>query len=195
MLLCHLQAASFRPVQHLWRYAASSSTTPSCLPCCTFCFHTCPFSQPLPVVPVQHTFEQQHRCWACTLADHAEGQTHDQLVRRIRWRRPVKLPEQSAIQGSWLKCCRCIHKPALPATEPLLLSLFGSLPSMPTSAGAGSLPYTVAILIGTYSDWLARTLKARTQSQGQAQSQGQLLVPQLLQLLMQCMHPYLCLTV
>lgn len=57
---------------------------------------------------------------------------------------------------------------------------------MPTNAGAGSLPYTVAILIGTYSDWLARTLKRGTQpSQGHGQSQGQLLVPQLLQLLMQ----------
>ena len=96
-----------------------------------------------------------------------------------------------------LRCCRSIHKPKLPATEPLLLSLFGSLPSMPTKDGAGSLAYTVAILIGTYSDWLAETLRRESQSQAQgqgpAQAQGQLLVSQLLQLLMQCMHPYLSL--
>ena len=96
-----------------------------------------------------------------------------------------------------LRCCRCIHKPKLSATEPLLLSLFGSLPSMPTKEGAGSLPYTMAILIGTYSDWLAETLRRGSQSQAQGQvqgpglAQGQLLVSQLLQLLMQCMHPYL----
>ena len=106
-----------------------------------------------------------------------------------------------SVEVTWppimLRCCRSIHKPKLPATEPLLLSLFGSLPSMPTKDGAGSLPYTVAVLIGTYSDWLAETLRPGSQSQAQGQvqgpgqAQGQLLVSQLLQLLMQCMRPYL----
>lgn len=100
-----------------------------------------------------------------------------------------------------LGCCRSIHKPKLPATTPLLLSLFGSLPSMPTKDGAGTLPYTVAVLIGTYSDWLAETLRhgSQGQAQGQAlgsgQAQGQQLVSQLLQLLMQCMCPYLSLAI
>ena len=74
--------------------------------------------------------------------------------------------------------CRAMHKPKLPASEPLLVQLFSSLPSMPTRQGAGSLPYTVAMLIGVYADWLASTL--RTDGHGQA------LVAQLMQLLMQC---------
>lgn len=81
--------------------------------------------------------------------------------------------------------CRAIHKPKLPAAEPLLLQLLSSLPSMPTRQGSGSLPHTVAMLIGVYSDWLASTLRA--------DGQGQALVAQLMQLLMQCellMHPH-----
>lgn len=68
---------------------------------------------------------------------------------------------------------------------------------MPTKDGAGSLPCTVAVLIGTYSDWLAETLRhgsqgqAQGQPQGSGQAQGQQLVSQLLQLLMQCMRPQL----
>ena len=77
---------------------------------------------------------------------------------------------------------RSIHKPKLPAGEPLLMQLFSSLPSMPASQSAGSLPCTVATLIGVYADWLAGTLKA--------EGHGQVLVAQLMQLLMQCKLTY-----
>lgn len=129
-------------------------------------------------------------------ARYAIAEALEDAAEVLGWQRTLGLLlaplQQLATAFDWrvaeasLYCVRCIHKTALPAAEPLLLSLFGSLPSMPTNAGAGSLPYTVANLIGTYSDWLARTLKRGTQpSQGHGQSQGQLLVPQLLQLLMQ----------
>ena len=114
------------------------------------------------------------------------------------WQPPLRASLAKAASPCWvslllimLSCCRSIHKPKLPTTTPLLLSLFGSLLSMPTKDGAGSLPYTVAVLIGTYSDWLAETLRhgSQGQAQGSGQAQGQQLVSQLLQLLMQCTCP------
>lgn len=58
----------------------------------------------------------------------------------------------------------------------MLLSLFSSLPSMPRQEGP--LQGTLALMIGSYSNWLAATLRTQPQSQS--------LVAQLLQLLMHC---------
>lgn len=61
------------------------------------------------------------------------------------------------------------------------MSLFSSLHSMPRDHGAGTLQYTVAMMIGSYAAWLASTVKV--------DQRGQELVSQMLQLLMQCGLP------
>ncbi len=58
------------------------------------------------------------------------------------------------------------------------MSLFSSLLSMPTDHDAGTLQYTVAMMIGSYAAWLASTVRV--------EQRGQLLVSQMLQLLMKC---------
>jgi len=74
--------------------------------------------------------------------------------------------------------CRSICRQNIPAAEPLLMSLFSSLLSMPTDHDAGTLQYTVAMMIGSYAAWLASTVRV--------EQRGQLLVSQMLQLLMKC---------
>ena len=75
-------------------------------------------------------------------------------------------------------CCRSINRKNIPAGEPLLMSLFGSLPSMPSHVGDATLQYTIATMIGAYASWLAATVRV--------EQQGQILVSQLLHLLMKC---------
>jgi len=58
------------------------------------------------------------------------------------------------------------------------MSLFSSLLSMPTDHDAGTLQYTMAMMIGSYAAWLASTVRV--------EQRGQLLVSQMLQLLMKC---------
>ena len=58
------------------------------------------------------------------------------------------------------------------------MSLFGSLPSMPSHEGDATLQYTIATMIGAYASWLAATVRV--------EQQGQILVSQLLHLLMKC---------
>jgi transportin-3 len=55
-----------------------------------------------------------------------------------------------------LYCIRCIHRTAPPAGDPLLLSLFSSLPALPQPP---QLAYTVALTVGAYADWLGDTAK------------------------------------
>lgn len=79
-----------------------------------------------------------------------------------------------------LYCVRSICRQNIPAGEPLLMSLFSSLLSMPTDHEAGTLQYTVAMMIGSYAAWLASTVRV--------EQRGQLLVSQMLQLLMKSLE-------
>ena len=49
---------------------------------------------------------------------------------------------------------------------------------MPTDHDAGTLQYTVAMMIGSYAAWLASTMRV--------EQRGPVLVSQMLQLLMKC---------
>lgn len=55
-----------------------------------------------------------------------------------------------------LYCIRCVYRAAPEAGQPLLLSLFSALPTLPSRP---QLLYTTALTIGAYSDWLAETAR------------------------------------
>ena len=64
------------------------------------------------------------------------------------------------------------------------MSLFSSLPSMPSNDDPSTLRYTVAMLIGAYAGWLAATVRLDQRAKD--------LVSRLLQLLMtgDCLQSY-----
>ena len=72
--------------------------------------------------------------------------------------------------------CRSINRRNIPAADALLMSLFSSLPNMPSNDDPSTLRYTVAVLIGAYAGWLAATVRVDQRAKD--------LVSQLLQLLM-----------
>lgn len=55
-----------------------------------------------------------------------------------------------------LYCVRCVHRMAPPPGDPMLLSLFAPLPTLPPSP---QLMYTTALTVGAYSEWLADTTR------------------------------------
>jgi transportin-3 len=59
-----------------------------------------------------------------------------------------------------LYCIRCVYRAAPFAGEPVLLSLFAALPSLPAPP---QLQYTAALTVGAYADWLAETARASEQ--------------------------------
>ena len=70
--------------------------------------------------------------------------------------------------------CRAVHRCAPLPGDPLLVSLFTALPTLPQPP---QLQYTVALAVGAYADWLADTAAKAGAAEGQA------LIGQLLQML------------